>query len=178
MDALLKGGYLHVVEVDIKGYFDAIPRERLMERVKEHVADGRVLALIEGSPQQGVMEDREVTETETGTPQGGVISPLLANIYLNPLDWLMTQMGAGDGPICRRYADDMVVLCRTPETAAQALSLIQQWMTAAGLQLYPVKTRVTTMIETRSHFYLGFAFKGKSDRLLGQIGPRTLPRRQ
>jgi RNA-directed DNA polymerase len=83
VDELLQSGHGHVVEIDIKGYFDAIPHERLMARVGERIADGRVLGLIEAFLQAGVMEGMEGWETETGTPQGGVISPLLANIYLN-----------------------------------------------------------------------------------------------
>jgi retron-type reverse transcriptase len=103
------------VEVDIKGYFDAIPHDRLLALVREHIADGRVLGLIEGFLKQGVMEGtelakmvEEIPEGEPqGPPQGGVGSPLLANIYLDPLDWLMAGMGFE----MVRYADDMVVLC-------------------------------------------------------------------
>lgn len=132
-ELLKKEGHLHVVEVDIKGYFDAIPRARLMQRIRERVADGRVLDLIEAFLEQGIMDAKEIRETETGTPQGGVVSPLLANIYLNPLDWLMKDAGL------ERYADDMVVLCREPEPAQQALKLIEHWMKEAGLELHSKK---------------------------------------
>lgn len=142
-----------------------------MERVREHVADGRVLALIERFLQQGVMEEMESTETLAGTPQGGVASPLLANIYLNPLDWLMEQAGLE----MVRYADDMVVLCREPETAAQALGLIQQWMQEAGLELHPAKTRVVSMSGTRRYFdFLGYRFqRGKKGNLMRFIRPKS-----
>ena len=122
VEELLRAGHTHVVDVDIKGYFDAIPHDRLMAQVREHVADGRVLGLIEGFLKQGVSEGTDWHEAkEEGTPQGGVISPLLANIYLDPLDWLMAQSGFE----MVRYADDMVVLCRSREEAAAALSVIK-----------------------------------------------------
>jgi RNA-directed DNA polymerase len=172
VDELLQGGLVHVVEIDIRGYFDAIPRERLMERVREHVADGRVLALIEAFLKQGVMEGMESWETETGTPQGGVISPLLANIYLNPLDWLMERAGLE----MVRYADDMVVLCREPETAERALGLIRQWMQEAGLELHPEKTRIVAMTEARGRFdFLGYRFwRGKKGNLLRFSRPKSV----
>ncbi len=96
VDELLQKGLTHVVDVDIKGYFDSIPHEDLMERVRERMADGRVLVLIESFLKQGIMEPLgwiEAEEQDEGTPQGGVISPLLANICLNPLDHLMSQSG-------------------------------------------------------------------------------------
>lgn len=121
VESLLKAGHTHVVDVDIKGYFDAIPHDRLMALVREHIADGRVLGLIEGFLKQGVVEGTNWLEAkEEGTPQGGVISPLLANLYLNPLDWLM----AGKGFSMVRYADDMVVLCQSREEAERALKTL------------------------------------------------------
>ncbi len=93
MDELLKSGHRHVVDIDIKGYFDAIPRERLMGLIQERVADGRVLGLIEAFLKQGVIAGMQSWEAESGTPQGAVISPLLANIYLDPLDWFMAEAG-------------------------------------------------------------------------------------
>lgn len=171
VDELLKAGNRHVVEIDIKGYFDAIPHERLMDGVREHVADGRVLALLEGFLKQGAMDGMESWETTTGTPQGGVVSPLLANIYLNPLDWLMIQMGLE----MVRYADDMVVLCGDPETATKALELIRQWMQSAGLELHPLKTRVVAMTEPKSHFdFLGYRFYCDKQRTLRRfIRPKS-----
>ena len=157
VEELLHAGHAHVVDVDIKGYFDAIPHDRLMALVREHVADGRVLGLIEGFLKQGVIEGSDWHEAkEEGTPQGGVISPLLANIYLDPLDWLMAQSGFE----MVRYADDMVVLCRSQEEAAAALSKLKEWMEGAGLTLHPDKTRVVDMNLADSHFdFLGYRFK-------------------
>ena len=98
--------------------------------------DGQMLRLIEGFLKQGVIEGTDWHEAkEEGTPQGGVISPLLANIYLDPLDWLM----AGSGFEMVRYADDMVVLCRSEEQAAAALSALKEWMEGAGLTFYLTK---------------------------------------
>lgn len=159
VDELLKSGHLHVVDIDIKGYFDTIPRQRLMELVEERVADGRVLKLIEAYLKQGVMDGMESWEPEMGTPQGGVISPLLANIYLNPLDWLMKEAGLE----MVRYADDMVVLCRHPHEAERGLGLVRSWMESAGLALHPEKTRIVAMDKVGNHFdFLGYRFwRGK-----------------
>lgn len=155
VEELLKSGHVHVVDIDIKGYFDAIPHDRLLSQVEEHIADGRVLGMIEGFLKAGVMEGMENWEPEEGTPQGGVISPLLANIYLDPLDKLMAQNGLE----MVRYADDMIVLCREGNDARRALESIRQWMEKAGLTLHPEKTRVVEMIEPGSHFnFLGYRF--------------------
>jgi RNA-directed DNA polymerase len=155
VEELLKRGHAHIVDIDIKGYFDSIPHEALMTLVKEQIADGRVLKIIEGFLKVGVMEEMESQERESGTPQGGVLSPLLANIYLNPLDKLMEA----EGLAMVRYADDMVVLCREGDTARQALTTISRWMEKAGLTLHPEKTGVVEMSEPGSHFdFLGYRF--------------------
>lgn len=155
VEELVQSGHAHVVDIDIKGYFDAIPTDRLMRLVEERIADGRVLGLIEAFLKQGVMEGMKYWQPEGGTPQGGVISPLLANIYLNPLDWLMANAGLE----MVRYADDMVVLCRDSETAVKALELVRGWMEQAGLELNGQKTRVVDMTGAGSHFdFLGFRF--------------------
>lgn len=180
VDELLKAGNTHVVDVDIKGYFDAIPHDRLMALVREHIADGRVLGLIEGFLKQGVMEGSEQAKTmeglpeesSEGTPQGGVISPLLANIYLDPLDWLM----AGLGFEMVRYADDMVVLCRSQEEAESALEKLREWMAGAELTLHPDKTRTVDMNQAESHFdFLGYRFKrSRRGRLLRLVRSKSL----
>jgi RNA-directed DNA polymerase len=173
VEELLHAGHAHVVDVDIKGYFDAIPHDRLMALVREHVADGRVLGLIEGFLKQGVIEGSDWHEAkEEGTPQGGVISPLLANIYLDPLDWLMAQSGFE----MVRYADDMVVLCRSQEEAAAALSKLKEWMEGAGLTLHPDKTRVVDMNLADSHFdFLGYRFKrSRRGRIIRLVRPKSL----
>ena len=180
MKELLEAGKIHVVDVDIKGYFDAIPHDPLMALVREHIADGRVLRLIEGFLKQGVMEGTEWTKTEEilltdepqGTPQGGVISPLLANIYLDPLDWLM----AGLGFEMVRYADDMVVLCRSQEEAKAALDKLREWMAGAGLTLHPDKTRTVDMNLADSHIdFLGYRFqRSRRGRLMQLVRPKSL----
>jgi len=180
VEELLRAGNTHVVDVDIKGYFDTIPHDRLMALVRERIADGRVLGLIEGFLKQGVIEATDWQEAkkerphdmQDGTPQGGVISPLLANIYLDPLDWLM----AGLGFEMVRYADDMVVLCRTQEQAVTALEKLGEWMAHAGLTLHPDKTRMVDMSLADSHFdFLGYRFKrSRRGRLIRLVRPKSL----
>jgi RNA-directed DNA polymerase len=167
VDELLEGGHAHVADIDIRGYFDSIPHDRLMELVERRIADGRVLGMIRGFLKAGVMEGMESWEPEDGTPQGGVISPLLANIHLDPLDWLMKGLGLE----MVRYADDMVVLCRDAATARKALEEVGRWMAEAGLSLHPEKTRVVDMTVGGSHFdFLGYRFwrsrKGKLSRVV------------
>ncbi len=118
MDELLKAGYTYIVDADLKSYFDTIPHDRLMALVGQKVSDGRVLTLIEMFLKQGILDDLQEWTPEMGSPQGAVISPLLSNIYLNPLDHLMAQAGFE----MVRYADDFVILCRSPEEANQALA--------------------------------------------------------
>lgn len=173
VERLLHAGFTHVVDVDIKGYFDTIDHGRLIGRVRERVADGRVVRLIEGFLKVGVMEGTDWQQAkEEGTPQGGVISPLLANIYLDPLDWQM----AGSGFAMVRYADDMVVLCRSQEEAEAALSLLKEWMEDAGLTLHPDKTRVVDMAAAEECFdFLGYRFKrSRRGRLIRLVRPKSL----
>jgi RNA-directed DNA polymerase len=158
VDELLKKGLVHVVDVDIKGYFDSIPHDRLMGLVQERIADGRVLELLESFLQQGIMSEAGAIEkehNEEGTPQGGVISPLLANIYLNPLDQLMSA--AGHQMV--RYADDMVILCPSEEAAKGVLQTLRKWTAQAGLILHPEKTRLVDMGQPGASFeFLGYNF--------------------
>lgn len=173
VDGLLEAGLLHVVEVDIRGYFDTIPHGRLMALVRDRIADGRVLDLLEKFLKQGVMEEgADWSEAGQGTPQGGVISPLLANVYLDPLDWLMS----GSGFEMVRYADDMVVMCRSREEAVAALAKLRDWMAEAGLTLHPDKTRVVDMAEAGSHFdFLGYRFQRSSKGgLLRLVRPKSV----
>jgi RNA-directed DNA polymerase len=172
VEALLKSGQRHVVDIDIKGYFDSIPQTKLLELVAERMVDGRVLKLIGAFLKQGVLEELSVWEPESGTPQGGVVSPLLANIYLNPLDWLLAKAGLETV----RYADDMVVLCRDPHQAEQALETVRGWMTEAGLELHPQKTRIVSMSEGGNHFdFLGYRFwcSKKNGKLRRLIRPKS-----
>ena len=113
VDRLLKAGHTWIVDADLKSYFDTIPHEPLLERVKTKIADGRVLNLLAAFLKQGVLEEMREWTPEEGTPQGGVISPLLSNLYLDPLDHAMAEAGIE----MVRYADDFVILCRTEEEA-------------------------------------------------------------
>lgn len=154
VDELVKHGYRYVVDADLKGYFDTIPHDRLMARVAEKISDRRLLALVQLFLQQGVMDDMQRWEPTEGTPQGAVISPLLSNIYLDPLDHLM----AAQGYEMVRYADDFVILCRTREEAEGALSLVQQWTAENGLTLHPEKTHIADT-ESEGFEFLGYHLK-------------------
>ena len=156
VNKLLEEGKIWVVDADLKGYFDSIPQDRLMTAVGEHIADGRVLDLIERFLKQGVMESgKGWSPTETGTPQGAVISPLLANIYLNPLDHLMARMEW----LMVRYADDFVILCESLEEAQRALETVRQWVEQAGLTLHPAKTRIVDASQPGGFDFLGYHFE-------------------
>jgi len=154
VDQLLKAGYTYVVDADLKCYFDTIPHDRLLALVAQKVSDGRVLSLIEAFLKQGVLDGLREWTPEEGSPQGGCISPLLSNIYLNPLDHLMAQQGFE----MVRYADDFVILCRSPEEAANALALVQQWTAEAGLKLHPEKTKIVDA-QTDVFDFLGYRFQ-------------------
>ncbi len=156
VDRLLKEGYPHVVDADLKSYFDTIPHEGLMERVGERISDGKVLRLIEAFVDQEVMHGMERWRPTAGTPQGAVISPLLANLYLHPLD---SRMEA-DGYRMVRYADDFVVLCRTAEQAQAALREVSAWVEANGLTLHPEKTHVgDCRVKGQGFDFLGYRFE-------------------
>ncbi|MFA7004079.1 MAG: group II intron reverse transcriptase/maturase [Verrucomicrobiia bacterium] len=156
VDTLLKAGHVHVVDADLKSYFDTIPHERLLARVKARVADGRVLALVESFLRAGVLEEAKGWQpTERGTPQGGVISPLLANIYMNLLDHQMERAGWE----MVRYADDFVILCRSEAEAQAALAAVRAWVSEAGLSLHPEKTRVVDASAPGGFDFLGYHFE-------------------
>jgi len=155
VDTLLKQGYRGVVDADLKSYFDTIPREKLIERVKAKVSDGRIRKLLEAFLTQGVLEEMKLWTPEAGTPQGAVVSPLLSNIYLDALDHEM----AGKGIEMVRYADDFVVLCGTPEEAQQALEEVRRWTAQAGLTLHPVKTRIVDAAQPGGFDFLGYHFE-------------------
>jgi RNA-directed DNA polymerase len=162
VDELLKDGYTYVIDADLKSYFDTIPHDRLLALICQEVSDGRVLSLIEAYLKQGVLDGLDEWTPEMGSPQGAVISPLLSNIYLDPLDHLMAR----EGMAMVRYADDFVILCRSPEEAAAALATVQQWTAEAGLTLHPTKTRIVRAPEEGFDF-LGYRFEG------GQRRPRA-----
>lgn len=155
VDELLKTGYTWVVDADLKGYFDTIPHELLMADVRQKVADGRVLTLLEAYLNAKVMDGLEEWEPERGTPQGAVISPLLANLYLDGLDHAMAKAGYA----MVRYADDFVILCRSQAEAEQALTLVRQHVEARGLTLHPTKTRLVDASQRGGFDFLGYHFE-------------------
>jgi len=155
VDELLKAGFTEVVDADLRSYYDTIPRPGLLARVKSKVTDGRVLDLVASFLEQEVMEGLESWTPEEGTPQGAVISPLLSNLYLDPLDHHM----AGMGYEMVRYADDFVVLCRNRDEALRALAEVEKWTAAAGLQLHPDKTRIVDATQPGGFDFLGYHFE-------------------
>ncbi len=156
VEGLLKAGYTWVGDADLKSSFDTIPHERLRARVQERIADGRGLALLEACLRQGVMEEMKGWQpTERGTPQGAVLSPLLANVYLHPLDhqraqasWEMT-----------RSADDFIIQGRSPAEAQSALDTVQPWVEAEGLQRHPNKTRIGDATPRGGLDFLGYHYE-------------------
>lgn len=156
VDNLLNQGLTWVVDVDLKSYFDTIPHEALMGRVEELISDGRLIELLRQYLKAGVMDGLKGWEpTEQGTPQGAVISPMLANLYLNPLDHLM----AVSGYAMTRYADDFIVQCRSQSEAQGALARIEQWAHDNGLIVHPTKTRIVDATQRGGFDFLGYHFE-------------------
>jgi len=157
---LHRQGYTVVLDADIAAFFDRIPHRVIMEAVAAEIADGKILKLVQGFLTAGVMEEGVFKPTTIGTPQGGVISPLLANIVLNRLDWELHAAGYR----FVRYADDFVVLCQTQRQAHEALTLVERVLTdALGLQLSAEKTKVTTY--GKGYEFLGFFLSSRSRRM-------------
>jgi RNA-directed DNA polymerase len=155
VDRRIKEGYTFVVDADLASYFDSIPHERLMARVEEKVSDGRLLDLIRAWLDADILKGLERWTPTSGTPQGAVLSPLLANIYLDPLDRLMAERGYH----MVRYADDFVILTRSREEADAALALVRAWVAENGLTLHPEKTRVGDCRQPGEGFdFLGYRF--------------------
>ena len=156
VDRWLEEGYTHVVDADLKSYFDTIPHGRLMARIEERISDGRLLDLIRGWLKADILSGLDRWTPVAGTPQGAVISPLLANIYLDPLDRLLAEHGY---PMVR-YADDFVILTRSHVEAEAALALVKEWVTVNGLILHPDKTRIANCRKKGNGFeFLGYRFE-------------------
>jgi len=153
----LMDGYTYVIDADLKAYFDTIPHEKLIKAVREEVVDGSVLELLRRFLQAGVLESGSYHLNEAGTPQGGVISPLLANIYLHPLDKLMTERGHR----ITRYADDFVICCKSQKGAERVLAGVLRFLEdELGLRVHPEKTKIVNSRETAFTF-LGYTFQGR-----------------
>jgi len=152
----LDQGFVHVVDADLTSYFDTIPHEELMERIQEKIADGKVLNLIQGFLKQGILEECKEWIPEKGSPQGAVLSPLLSNIYLHPLDKLMEDKGIR----MVRYADDFVIMCKTKEEAESAYIIAEEWVKENGLSFNPNKTHIgNCQIPGEGFEFLGYRFE-------------------
>ena len=152
----MKAGNCWVVDADLQSYFDTIPHASLLAKVGKRIADGRVLGLVEQFLKQDIMEDMKRWTPTSGSPQGAVISPLLANIYLHELDVEMREAGL----VMVRYADDTVVLCRSREQAQSALTRMRAWVHANGLTLHPDKTHVgDCRVAGQGFEFLGYRFE-------------------
>lgn len=156
VEELRREGYRHVVDLDIKGFFDHVDHEILMKLAGRVVKDRRVLGLIRGWLKAGVMEEGNIRYQVSGTPQGGVISPLLSNIYLTVLDNALEEAGYK----FVRYADDVLILCRSLEAAVEALEFARRTLVKLKLELSEEKTTVTSFKE--GFDFLGFRFGSRS----------------
>jgi retron-type reverse transcriptase len=155
-----------VVETDIANCFEAIPHDRLMAAIEERIVDRQVLKLVRAMLRAGVMQDQAVTRGSAGTPQGGVISPVLANVCLHRLDRCWRQRGPG---VLVRYADDLLVMCHTRAEAEAALVALRTVMAELGLQLKDAKTRIVHLRERGEGLeFLGFHHRWRA-------GPDTSP---
>lgn len=168
VEQLLNAGAAFVVDADIKGYFDAIPHDKLLERVRGKVTDGAVLALLDAYLTQKIMDGLKEWTPGGGTPQGAVISPLLANVYLDPLDHRIARRFE-----MVRYADDFVILCGTREEAEAALAEVREWMAEAALTLHPDKTRLVDLTAGETFDFLGYTLgrgvRRPSDKALSRF---------
>lgn len=145
----IKEGYKVAVDIDIKGFFDNIPHNTILTMLRAEIADGNILDIVETFLRSGVVEDGIFTKTTCGAPQGGVFSPLIGNIVLNYLDWQLHAAGYKFA----RYADDIVILCKTTDQAEKALAFTVEILSDLGLECSPEKTKITTVTE-------GFQFLG------------------
>jgi RNA-directed DNA polymerase len=176
VNQLLQAGYTWIVDVDLKSYFDSIPHDKLVEHIKEKIVDTKVLSLIDTFLKQEILEEMKSWTPEQGTPQGAVMSPLLSNIYLNPLDHLMATQGYE----MTRYADDFVIHCKSEAVCQQVMMELTEWTKQAGLTLHPEKTKIVDS-QTEGFDFLGYHFRNKKrwpskksmKRLRSKIKPKT-----
>jgi RNA-directed DNA polymerase len=156
VEKAINEGYTNVVDADIKGYFDNIPHDKLMAQMERTIAYGAILKLIELWLNQDIMTEAEKWKPNIGTPQGAVICPLLANIYLHPLDYMMTQSGYQ----MVRYADDFVILCENAEKVEEDLATVKAWTEDNGFTLHPDKVHVgDCRIMGEGFEFFGYRFK-------------------
>lgn len=153
VDLFVKQGYRYTVDVDLKSYFDTIPHDRLLAELRKYVADNRVIDLVSKFLKAEILDGKEYWEPESGAPQGAVLSPLLSNLYLNELDHTM----AASGFEMTRYADDLVIQCKTLAEAESALAQVAAWTSARGLTLHPTKTKIVD-VEVDGFEFLGYRF--------------------
>ena len=156
VEGLLETGHVFVVDADLQGYFDTIPKDRLLALVSGKISDRRVLDLVKRFLDQSILEELREWTPESGVPQGAVLSPLLSNLYLNELDHRMADLGYE----MVRYADDFVILCRSQEQAESALEEVKRFVREAGLTLHPEKTHIVDS-RVKSFDFLGYSFRGK-----------------
>jgi len=154
VESLLKSGYNWVLDADIRGFFDAIDHEILIQKVQRKISDGKLIELITKYLKQGILEGTSSWSPEKGTPQGAVLSPLLANIYLHDMDMLMENMGFN----IVRYADDFVILCRSEYEAKIALKYVEEYMNTHKLKLHDTKTKIIDARDTEGFDFLGYNF--------------------
>jgi RNA-directed DNA polymerase len=166
VDTWLKAGYHWVVDADIKGYFDTISHELMMSKVEQHIADKQLLSLLETYLKQDIMTECESWKPSQGTPQGAVLSPLLANIYLNELDHLI-----GEKYRMVRYADDFVILTTCEADAENALAEVKEWMASHQLELHPDKTRIVNETDDPNGFDLSVLHLQKGHAVCAQEKP-------
>ena len=153
VNRLIRAGYKYTVDVDLKSYFDTISHDGLIQELRKYVTDGRVIALVKKFLHAEVFDGLKHWTPVSGAPQGAIISPLLSNLYLNDLDHLMALAGYE----MTRYADDLVIQCKTREEAEAALTRVQQWTASRGLTLHPTKTKIVHVDEEGFEF-LGYRF--------------------
>jgi RNA-directed DNA polymerase len=157
VDLTIKEGYTWVVDADLQSYFDTIPHDKLMTKIESYVSDGKVLKLIRQWLDQGILEDGKSWKPTQGTPQGGVLSPVLANLYLHDLDVKITEAGFK----MVRYADDFVILTNSKNEAEASLELVREWVKENGLTLHPDKTHISDCMQEGQGFdFLGYRFEG------------------